>query len=174
MEDFLQYLIDPHRFDPNIVRIIDYTRYLFTGLGGGMFVAIIYFIVRTNLLEEKYLKDIAEFTQKSPYQNVRIPKNWKKIRKQSEDEDESTRKLAIMEADDMVAGILNGMGYKGEDLEESLEEVSKEIIPNKQDLLQAHKTRRDLIYDPNYDLSIEDAREIINIYEETLEDLQLL
>ena len=174
MEDILKYLIDPHRFDPNVVRIIDYIRYTFVTIGGGMFVAIIYFIVRTNLLEEKYLKDIAEFTQKTPYQDIKIPKNWKKIRKQSEDEDESTRKLAIMEADDMLTTVLNSMNYEGEDLEEVLEEVSKEIVPNKQKLIQAHKTRRDLIYDPNYDLSLEDAREIIDIYQETLEDLQVL
>ncbi len=174
MEDVLKYLLDPDYFDPQIVRIIDYTRYLFIGTGLAMLVAVIYFVIRTNFLEEMFFKDILEFTQTSPYKDVKISINWSKVKKRIESEDESTRKLAIIEADDVLSKVLNQMGYEGDNLEESLKGVGKEIIPNKEDLIKVHKIRRDMVYDPNYNLSEGDAKEIIETYEETLEDLQLL
>ena len=174
MEDVLKYLIDPHHFDPEIVRILDYVRYFFIGIGVVMIISSIYFVIRTNFLEEKYFKDILEFTKTSPYKDVKISVSWDKIKKRSQSDDESTRKLAIIGADDALTQALNEMGYDGDTLEESLEEVSKEIIPNKQDLIEVHKIRRDMVYDPNYDLSEEEAKNMIETYEETLDDLQLL
>ena len=174
MDDFLRYLADPHLFDPTIVRMIDYVRYLFIGIGGAMFVAIVYFIIDTSALEEKYFKDVTEFTKTSPYTSVKVPGAWKKAKNQSESEDESERKLAVIEIDDIVTEVLNQMGYEGDSLEKTLSGVSGEIIPNKEELLKAHKKRRDLVYDPNYDLSMDEAKEIMNVYEQTLKDLQLL
>ena len=167
-------MLDPHLFDPQIVRIIDYTRYLFIGVGLAMLASSIYFIIRTNFLEEKYFKDILEFTKTSAYKNVKVSVNWKKIVERAKSEDQSTRKLAVIEADDVLTKVLNEMSYEGDDLEEALSGVGKEIIPNKKDLLEAHKVRRDMVYDPNYELSEEDAKKIIETYEETLNDLQLL
>lgn len=174
MDEFFRYLADPHLFDPTIVRIIDYVRYLFLGIGGAMFVAIIYFIIDTSALEEKYFKDVTEFTKTSPYKSVKVPGAWKKAKKQSESEDESERKLAVIEVDDMTTQVLNQMGYEGDSLEEALSGVSGEIIPNKEDLLNAHKKRRDLVYDPNYDLSMDEAKRVMDIYEQTFKDLQIL
>lgn len=174
MEDFLRYLIDPHLFDPVVVMIIDYLRYLFIGIGLAMLVSSIYFIIRTNILEEKYFKDILEFTKTSAYKDIKLSINWDKILKRINSDDESNRKLAIIEADDLLNKALNEMGYQGANLEESLKDAGKEIVHNKEDLLKAHKVRRDMVYDPNYNLSEEDGKELISIYEETLDDLELL
>ena len=145
MEDFLRYLADPHLFDPTIVRIIDYTRYLFIGIGGTMLVSTIYFIIDTSALEEKYFKDVTEFTKTSAYKDVKVPGAWKKVKAQAESEDESERKLAIMEADDITTEVLNQMGYEGDSLEDALDDVGKEIIPNKEELLSAYEKRKELI-----------------------------
>ncbi len=174
MEDIIRYIIDPHLFPPEIVRIIDYTRYFFMGVSAVLIGSVVYFIAASNRLEEMYFKDILEFTKASPYKEIKIPKDWGVLRKRSEDENPSERKLAIIETDEMVCSVLNEMGYKGDTLEESLEDVSTDIIPNKEDLLRAHKTRRDLIYDPNYELSQDDAKEIMDVFEKSLSDLQLL
>ena len=174
MEDILKYLLDPDYFDPQIVRMIDYIRFIFIGVSFVMLLSVIYFIIRTNFLEEKYFKDILEFTKTSPYKDVKLSTNWKEVKEKIQSEDESTRKLAVIEADNVLAKILNEMGYEGDDLEEALEGVGKEIVPNKNNLLEVHKVRRDMVYDPNYELSEEEAKEMIKTYEETLEDLQLL
>lgn len=173
MEEFFRYLLDPHLFPPEFVLVLDYVRYFVIAISGAMLISIIYFIIDTQLLEEKYLKDILEFTKAAPYKEIKMPKNWSTLRTQSENEDSSERKLAIIEADDMLTDILKEMGYDGISLEETLEEVSKEVVPNKEDLIEAHRTRQELIYNPNLDLSQDDAREIMNTYEETLKDLQL-
>jgi len=174
MEDLLQYLIEPESLDPGIFRMINFVRYIFITLGVAMFITIIYFIVRTGMLEEKYFKDISEFTKTSAYQDIKISKNWAKIKEKVGREDESDRKLAVIEADNVLTSVLNDMGYEGETLEESLTEIGKEILPNKKELLSVHKKRRDLVYDPNYELSEEEAGEMIETYEQTLKDLQLI
>ncbi len=170
----MRYLIDPHLLDPDIVRIIDYLRYLFIGVGGVMLFSIFYFIIRTNTLEEKYFKDILEFAKSSPYREIKVTEDWNKIKKKAKSEDESNRKVAIIKADDILSSVLSEMGYNGDDLESSIDKAGKEILPNKEDLRRAHKIRRDMIYDPNYLLSEDKAEELISIYEQTLDDLDLI
>lgn len=174
MEEIFRYLLDPHLFPPEFVLVLDYVRYFVIAISVGMIASIIYFIIDTRILEEKYLKDILEFTKVAPYKEINLPKDWSSLREQSQSEDSSERKLAIIEADGMLADVLREMGYDGDSLEDVLEEVSKEIVPNKEDLIEAHRTRRDLVYDPNLNLPQEDARGMMDTYEETLKDLQLL
>ncbi len=174
MEEFVRPLFDPGFFSPEVFRILTFFRYAFILISVAMFLSIIYFIIRTSILREKYIKDILEFTQSSPYKDIKIPKNWNKLTKKAASEDSSERKLAIIEADEMLGEVLNKMGYEGDSLKESLEKVEEEIIPNKRDLIAMHEKRNKLLHDPNFEPPKEETREIMNVYQETLEDLQLL
>jgi len=174
MEDIIGYILNPHDLSPQIATIMDYFRYFFIGLSGIMIISIIYFITNTNLLEEKYYKDLSEFTKTSPYGKAKVSKSWEKLKEKFADDIESERKLAVVEADDLIGSVLEEAGYEGDSLEERLENVSTEIIPGKEDLLEAHQTRRDLVYEPNRDLPVEEAKELMDTYEKTLSDLQLL
>lgn len=174
MEDIIRYIIDPGLFPPEIVKTIDYIRYFFISISFILLGLVIYFSISSRRLEEMYLKDILEFTKAAPYKEIKLPKDWGSLRKRAKDEKPSERKLAIIETDDMMCNILNEMGYEGDTLDESLQEVTTDIVSNKDDLLRVHKIRRDLIYDPNYELSQDEAKEIMDVFEKSLSDLQFL
>jgi hypothetical protein len=174
MEEFVRPLFDLGYFSPEMFRTLTYLRYAFILMSAAMFVSIIYFVINTRMLREKYIKDILEFTQSSPYKDIKIPKNWNKLTTKAVSEESSERKLAIIEADEMLTEVFNKMGYEGDSLKDSLEKIEKEIVPNRNDLFEAHEKRKKLLQDPNYEPSKEEAREIMNVYRETLEDLQLL
>ncbi len=174
MEKIIRYIIDPHLFPPEVVRALDYAMYFFVAFSVFLILSTLYFYIKAGFLREKYLKDVLEFTKTSPYKDIKVPKDWSNLEKRITNEDGSDRKLAVIEADDMITTILGEMGYEGESLPECLEEVSTDIVPNKEDLLRVNKTRRDLTYDPNYDLSIDQTKEIMEVYKQTLKDLGLL
>ncbi len=174
MEEIVETLPESPLLNPQQYGIFTFVKYLFILASVAMSGAIVYFLFRTKALEESYLKDISEFTKVSPYQDVKIAKNWEKLKEKMVSDDLSERKLAIIEADDIVFSVLNQMGYGGESMKESLEAASSEIVPNKEELLKTHKTRRDMVYDPNFELDTEKAEEMMKVYEETLTDLQVI
>ncbi len=174
MEDIIRYILDPHLLSPEKVRIFDYIRYFFVVISTLMTGAIIYFVFRTGILEEKYYKDVLEFTKSSPYKEVKVSKKWKRLKEKIEDENSSERKLAIIQMDDLVSEVLMEMGYEGDDLEVRLRDVGDDILTNKKDLIKAHRKRRDLVYDPNKNLSVEEAKELSEVYKETLVNLQVI
>ena len=87
---------------------------------------------------------------------------------------ESEHKLAVIEADSMLDNILKRMGFGGESLGERLEKLTVASLPNIEDAKEAHKIRSNIIHDPAYKLSLDEAKRIIEIYEKALTDLQAL
>ncbi len=121
----------------------------------------------------RFKETMSEYKKFKPHWGIKLDYNWDDILKQSKDDNESERKLAIIEADDMIDSILGQMGYQGETLLEKLEGLNKEILPFIEELKEAHRVKRDLVYDPNKSISKEETKKIISYYEETFKDLQV-
>jgi len=47
-------------------------------------------------------------------------------------------------------------------------------LPNLEEARAAHQTRNNIVHDPNYRLSLDEARKILAVYEKSLIDLQAL
>jgi hypothetical protein len=120
------------------------------------------------------LQDLVEFFTYRPYGAKRMNKAWNKILQRLETGNESEYKLAIVEADDLLNSTLERMGYAGEDLESRLANLTAIILPGIQDVKEAHRIRNNIVHDPDYRLSLHDARNTIEIYEKALKDLQVL
>jgi hypothetical protein len=121
-----------------------------------------------------FLIDLLEFLRFKPHLMPMIGKKWKKILKRLEKGDEAEAKLAIIEADDFLNEILGRMGYQGETLEEKLKKVKKTILPNLDEIAQAHKIKSDIVHDPSYFLTFEQAKKVLEIYERALYHLEAL
>jgi hypothetical protein len=134
----------------------------------------IYFLLTSGWLERIFLIDLLEFLRFKPHLMPIIGKKWKKILKRLEKGDEAEAKLAIIEADDFLNEILGRMGYQGETLEEKLKKVKKTILPNLDEIAQAHKIKSDIVHDPSYFLTFEQAKKILEIYERALYHLEAL
>jgi hypothetical protein len=134
----------------------------------------IYLLVKTDWFKRIFLIDFFEFLKFKPYEVSKVSKKWKKILKRFERGTETEWKLAIIEADDLLNEILARMGYEGETLGERLKKVKKTILPNLDEVFQVHKIKSDIVYDPSFRLTFEQAQEILAIYQRTISNLEAI
>lgn len=127
---------------------------------------------KTTWLRRIILQDLFEFLTYRPYGARKTAKAWAKIRRRLETGIESEYKLAVIETDSMLDDILKRMGYEGEGLGERLEKLTSAALPNIEKVWQAHKIRNNIIHDPDYKLTLEETREILDIYQKALRDLE--
>lgn len=133
---------------------------------------IIFFLLKSSWLKLRFLYDLIEFLTYQPFGVRKIERDWRRITTRLDIGLESEYKLAIIEADNMLNETLEMMGYKGESLGERLENLSAVTLSNIEEAKEAHQVRNNIIHDPNYKLSLDEARRILGIYEQALRDLQ--
>lgn len=102
----------------------------------------------------------------------KLERDWQKIKQRLEKDWASESKLAIIEADKLLDGMLKRMGYGGESMGDRLKQVNKDALPNLDDVWAAHKIRNDIVHDPDYQFSSRSARIAIDTYEKAFENLR--
>jgi uncharacterized protein YutE (UPF0331/DUF86 family) len=135
---------------------------------------IIFALFKTTWLKRLIIWDLQEFLTYRPFGVSKVERKWQKIKKRLETETESEAKLAIIEADSMLDGILDRMGFGGRTLGERLDKLTAVSLPNIEEVKQAHKIRNNIVHDPTYKLDLEEAKKVISAYEKALTDLQAL
>lgn len=149
-------------------------RVLFIAISLLFLIYIVYFISKTSWLRFRFLENTVEFFTYKYLGARKIVKQWKKIRHRLEADSEVESKLAIMEADSILNNALRKMGFSGETFEERIKQLTPDLLPNIEQVLEAHKTYNHIVYDPDYRLNPEEAKKIILVYEQALVDLQIL
>ncbi len=139
-----------------------------------LFGFIIWALANTSWLKRFLLQDFYEITSYKPYGATVNVKQWIKIIRRLESGMESESKLAVIEADGMLDDTLNRMGYAGESLGERLKQLSAATLPSIKDVLDAHKIRNSIVHDPDYRLTFDQARKVLEYYEKALRELQIL
>ena len=147
---------------------------IFVGISLFFIGFIIFALIKTSWLKLLILRDLQEFLTYRHFGLRKIEKEWQKIKGRLEAEMESEWKLAIIEADKIMDDILNRMGFGGASLGERLTKLTAVSLPNIEEVKKAHKIRNNIIHDPTYRLSLEEAKRIMTIYEKALSDLQAL
>ncbi len=135
---------------------------------------IIFALVKTLWLRRLIYWDLQEFFTFRPYGIRKIDKQWLKIKGRLDTGLEGEYKLAIIEADLLIDDILKKMGYGGETLGERLSKLTTVSLPNLETVKEAHKSRNNIVHDPDYRLPLDEARRTIEAYEKALTDLQAL
>lgn len=151
-----------------IVKII----FIFFGLF--FFIGTIYFLFTTSWLRKIILQDLYEVLTYKPYWLRDTKGKWRKILHRLRNNLESEYKLAVMEADSMLNDALKQMGFTGESLGERLEKITKDILPNLNEALEAHKIRNNIVHDPDYKLTLEEAKRVMSIFEKALKTLEVI
>lgn len=158
----------------NLTSIPLFLKILFLIISLFFLFGIIYFLLKTEWFKRLFLQDLVEFLSFKSYGLRKVSQTWKKIIKRLEKFSESETKLAIIEADDLLNEILERMGYSGETLGEKLKQLSEVILPNLDEVLEAHKIRSNVVHDPTYRLSLGEGRKVLKIYEKALLNLEAL
>ena len=148
---------------------------LIFGLVAVLFIVFsVFVLVRSAWVKFLFLFDYTEFFTFRPYGLRRVVKKWQKIQQRLETANEGEYKLAVIEIDGMLSDILLRMGFKGETLGDRLEIVTSAIIPNLQDLKQAHQVRNNVVHDPDYKLTLQEAQKTLEIYQVAFTNLDLI
>lgn len=135
---------------------------------------IIYALIKTSWLKRVVLWDLKEILTSKPYIAKKYASKWKKIKQKAATGLESERKLAVLEADEILAESLKIMGYEGQSLDERLEKITKDILPNLDEVREVHKIRNNIIHDPDYRLDPEDAEQVLEIYQRAFDVFELI
>ena len=135
---------------------------------------IIFVLIKTTWLKRMIIWDLQEFLTYRPFGVTKLAGKWKKIKKRLKSGRESEAKLAVIEADSMLDGILDRMGFGGRTLAERLDKLTAVSLSNIEEVRQAHQIRNNIVHDPAYRLELEEAEKVILAYEKALTDLQAL
>jgi hypothetical protein len=135
---------------------------------------IIYLLRKTSWLKFYLLFDLIEFSSYKPYERKTFEAKWSKIKKRLKKGWEAELKLAIIEADNLLDEVLKNMGYPGNTLGERLDQIDINVIDNLDEVWRAHRIRNNIVHDPDYYLSLNEAEEAIEIFEKTFKKLELL
>ncbi len=134
------------------------------------FAAVIYFMLNSSWLRYKFLEDVTEFFSWQAYGMKEISRRWNKIYKKLDSGLEGEYKLAIIEADDFLNETLEERGYEGKDFEEVVKKAGRILQANLDEILEAHKIRNSIVYDPDYKLDVESAKKYLLIYETVIKN----
>ncbi len=172
-EQVFSYIANPETLPPSIYSVYFVLKIAFLAVTLFFIGMLVFLFFASDYKAYRYLEWRSEYKKFKPYFGVKLTQNWEEIIAQAKDDNESERKLAIIEADDMIDSALSQMGYEGDGLMAKLDGLNKDIIPKLEELREAHRIKRDLVYDPNKSISKEEAQRIIKDYEATFKDLQI-
>ena len=156
---------------PDWVKLI---RFIFIIISFFFLGYVIWALLKTSWFYRLVIWDLEEILTYRPFGVRKIVRDWQKIKAGLITGQESEYKLAVFKADAMLDRILTGMGFGGKTLGERLTRLTTASLPNIEDVKQAHKTRNNIVHDPDYRLSLEEAKKTVETYEKALTDLRAL
>lgn len=128
-------------------------------------VCIVYFMINSSWLRYKFTEDSVEFFSWQSFGAREIAKQWEKIKKRLDTGVEADLKLALIEADEFLIDILEDRGYEADSFEESLKKAARFLAPISDDILSAHNIRNSVVYDPDFKVTREMAKNILDTFE---------
>lgn len=96
---------------------------------------------------------------------------WGRIQAIISSEKEADLHLAIIKADSLIDEILKHHGCQGKDMGERLKSIGNENLKSLNELWEAHKVRNRLSHEPDFHISANDAKKIMNLYKKSLDEL---
>ncbi len=101
-------------------------------------------------------------------------KHWEALLKKSEANPPQSFVFAIIEADKFTDNILKKLGYEGEHMADRLARLNDGDVKSLPKLWRVHRVRNDLVHTPDFEINAVDAKEILEVYEKFLKELQVL
>lgn len=146
----------------------------FLAISGILLLIIIFCLLKSHWIQWAFVRDWTEILTHRPYGAKKITRTWNKILSRLERANEAEYKLAVIEADDMLNNALKRMDYAGQTLIERLQKLTATTLSNIEEIYEAHKVRDQIVHNPDYRLSLDEARKVLDVYGKAFSDLQIL
>lgn len=157
---------------PDIQQSLFPIKVVFILFSAFFFLIIVYFMFTSTFFKYKFILDLTDFFNIEPAGVRRIRIRWEAIQKRLGVGSESELKLAIIEADGLFNDVLNDKGFAGKTFEEKISQVKKVQIPNTDVILENHKIRNNIVHDPNFRLTQEQTKKVLDTYERAIKDVE--
>jgi len=167
--------------------ITDFISFFINFISGNLLIIqIISFLISTILLAlivyfasqtEFFMEPVEHFFDTLGAVNMskrRTLKAWKQIQKRLRSNKINDLKLAVLEADKVLDGILRMAGFPGKDLDERLELIASTQIENIEEIKQAHKFKQRIATEPGLTITQNEAQISVDIYKKVFQDLNLI
>jgi len=159
---------------PEIQQKLLWVQFAFLLISLILLITTIILILKTHYYQWLFGQDFWEFFTFRPFGAKRITKIWDKIANRLSTGSESESKMAIIEADDLLDASLKRMGFTGQTLEEKLGKLTAATVGNLDDVYAAHKVRNNIVHNPDFRLSRDEAKATLEAYQKAFGDLQIL
>ncbi len=150
-----------------------YSKIIFIIISVGFVVGIIILLIKNSWIKDTYVEDFVEFSTYRPYGAQKTFKQWGKVIKRLETGKEGEYRMAIIEADSLLEEALRGIEYKGERISDLLNQVDSKVLPSIDRIKSAHEFRNKIVHNPSYELTLNETKKIISVYEQAFRDLQM-
>ncbi len=174
MENIISYILSPELIQAPWSILLTILEIVFLIISFFFLLLIFFVLLKSKRLSYRFIEDIDEFIKFKPHEINKLAKNWKLINKKIETGIESEYKLAIIEADVMLEDVLKRMGHTEETIEKKLNATTSSEIENIEEIKEARKVRNNVVYDPDFELTLDKTKETLKVYEKTFRNLNVL
>ncbi|RJR14051.1 hypothetical protein C4585_01135 [Candidatus Parcubacteria bacterium] len=140
------------------------------------FAIAIYCLVRVYLLRRHEAQVFAAAAHTVEARDIpRTQLRWGRVLEQARGNSEHAWRLAILEADIMLAELLDLQGYKGETMADKMKQVNRANFNSIDAAWEAHKVRNRIAHDGSaHDLTQREARRVIGLYEKVFKEFKFI
>ncbi|MDP2704232.1 MAG: hypothetical protein Q8P01_03330 [bacterium] len=174
---FLQTLWDTIKNFPWLTAYFT-VKYIFIGLSILIFAAFVILLPHVWKYKRKYnvvFKYRNEVLGGKPkIENEMIRQEWERVLRKAETAPPDSLVGAIVEADDLVDNVLKQMNIPGEHMADRLDELNPETTKSLERLWRAHRIKNSLINVPDFEITAEEAREVLKDYKTFMEEIGAL
>ncbi|MEK9194341.1 MAG: hypothetical protein AAB884_00860 [Patescibacteria group bacterium] len=142
-----------------------------------LFIAFIWVFVKVLEFRPKFLFNpslAAKKKKKKAVKDPEVAKRWKSLLEKSISSPPQSFIIAIIEADKFVDDVLKKLGIQGEHMADRLEKLNNHDLRTLDKLWRVHRVRNELVHMPDFKISEVDAREILEVYEAFLKEIEVL
>lgn len=137
---------------------------------------LIYSLMRVVQIRRLEYQRLAEYQKAVVAQDVsRVHLRWQKIQELVSGESEGNWRLAILEADIMLAELLDSQGYRGETMSDKMRNVNRAQFNTIDMAWEAHRARNKVAHEGSeMSLTGREARTIIGLYERVFSEFKFI
>lgn len=155
-------------------RIVVVLKALSLLVSAALLAAIIILLFKIRKEVQKALAMIAESTAAEGAGPKVVDVQWQAVLDKVEGDNPDAYKTAVLEADKIFDDLLKRMGYAGADMGGRLKQVTRERVPNLDDIWQAHKIRNRIAHEPDFQVTRAQAKMAVEAYRQAITALGAL